>query len=238
MMAWAFTAAPKSRPPMGTPPMTSGSTVSVIRSEITRCRPDLEGGAAGDDLALVEGERRDRFEREPYLTREGRVVARPVRLHVMLRLRHHHAIDEDARDGDLARGEGAGLGNALDLAGNESAGVPGRHGQGQVFEREGLALHGHVAVGVGGGPPNEGDVNREGFVKERLFPVQGTDLDDVFPGRQHLAQRHASSLLNPSAREQDLGGIVYWFRRRFAKPRMPWGMKMTMAVKMMPTGMR
>ena len=39
-------------------------------------------------------------------------------------------------------------------------------------------------------------------------------------------------------RQRDRGGVVYWFRRRLAKPRRPWGMKMTMAVKMMPTGIR
>ena len=32
MMAWVFTAAPKLRPPAGTPPMTPGSAVMVIRS--------------------------------------------------------------------------------------------------------------------------------------------------------------------------------------------------------------
>jgi hypothetical protein len=31
---------------------------------------------------------------------------------------------------------------------------------------------------------------------------------------------------------------IYWFRRRFAKLRRPCGMKMTMTVKMMPTGIR
>ncbi len=35
-----------------------------------------------------------------------------------------------------------------------------------------------------------------------------------------------------------LGSERYWFRRRLRKPRRPWGMKMTMAVKMRPTGMR
>jgi hypothetical protein len=90
---------------------------------------DLDGRPAGDDLALVKRQRRDRFEWYPYLTREGRVIARPVRLHVVLRLGHDNAIDEDTRDAHLSRGEGAGLSDALDLAGDESAGIPRRYRQ-------------------------------------------------------------------------------------------------------------
>jgi dUTP pyrophosphatase len=33
-------------------------------------------------------------------------------------------------------------------------------------------------------------------------------------------------------------GSAYWFRRRLRKPSRPWGMKMTMAMKMRPTGIR
>jgi hypothetical protein len=33
-------------------------------------------------------------------------------------------------------------------------------------------------------------------------------------------------------------GRPYWFSRRFQKPRSPWGMKITMAVKAIPSGIR
>jgi hypothetical protein len=59
----------------------------------------------------------------------------------------------------------------------------------------------------------------------------------IFDG-EHLAQRHPAFLLERASRSLGSPEKFYWFRRRLAKPRRPWGMKMTMAVKMMPTGMR
>ena len=85
--------------------------------------------------------------------------------------RDAHAVDEDAGDLDLARVERAAVGEALDLHDDEAAGVARGHGDGERLQRQRLALHRDVAVGVGGGAAHDGDVDREGLVEEVLLAV-------------------------------------------------------------------
>ena len=79
---------------------------------------------------------------------------------MVLGFRHHHAIDQDAGDFDLTRVQGAALGQPLDLDDHHPAGIARRHGQGQHFQGQRLALHGDVALGVRGGAAHDGHVDR------------------------------------------------------------------------------
>ena len=79
----------------------------------------------------------------------------------MLGVSQHDAIDQDARDVDLARIEQVRSRDALDLRDDEAAGVLGRHGGGEIVQRQRLALHGDVAVRIAGGAADERDVDRE-----------------------------------------------------------------------------
>ena len=65
----------------------------------------------------------------------------------------------------LARVERVVRREPLDLGDHEAAGIPRRRGDGEVVEDERLALHGDVAVGVGGGAPDEGHVDGRPFVE-------------------------------------------------------------------------
>ena len=123
MIACAFVAAPKLRPPAGTPPIAPASTVSVIRSRMPSSwatvampsgMPDPEVDdrvelqqhrrAARDHLARVQRGRGRPLRRDAHLAGVGRVVALGERLHVRgAAAGDDHAVDEDARDADLAR---------------------------------------------------------------------------------------------------------------------------------------
>ena len=83
-------------------------------------------------------------------------------LHVILRpLGDDDAVDQDARDLHLPRIQAAALGDALDLRDDEAAAVVRGHGDGQRLQRQRLALHGDVAVGIGGGAAHDADIDRE-----------------------------------------------------------------------------
>jgi hypothetical protein len=121
----------------------------------------LHGGAAGDDLAGVERQRRAGVERHAEFARVGVVIGRGVGLAVVLRLGDDDTVDEGARDQHALRRERAGDGDALDLDDDDAVGVVRRHGRGGCVELERLALHGGVAARVGGGGTQERDVDRE-----------------------------------------------------------------------------
>ena len=142
----------------------------------------LHRGAAGDDLAGVERQRRAGVERHPELAGEGVVVGRGVGLAVVLRLGDHDAVDERAGDQHALRGQRAGDGDALDLDDDDAVGVVRGHGGGGGVELQRLALHGGVAARVGGGGAQEGDVDREGAVEQPLLAVDLEEADDVLGG--------------------------------------------------------
>ena len=60
--------------------------------------------------------------------------------------------------------------------------VARRHGDGQRLQRQRLALHGDVAVGVGGGAADDADVDREGLVEQVLLAVDRHQRDQVLGG--------------------------------------------------------
>ena len=75
------------------------------------------------------------------------------------------------------------LGDPLHLHDHQPAGVVHRGGDGQGLQKERLALHGDVAVRVGGGAPKERDVEPlECLVEQVLLTVDRHQLDPVFGG--------------------------------------------------------
>ena len=176
MIACALIAAPKFRPPAGTPPITPGSAVSVIRSAMLLLGGDrgdalghadaevddavglqLQRGAARDDLALARARSGSASRRRARASRRRRRRCR--RCAKVCRwsrgVGDDHAVDQDAGDLDLARVQRAALGDALDLHDHQAAAVVRRHRDRQRLERQRLALHRDVAVGIGGGAAHD-----------------------------------------------------------------------------------
>jgi hypothetical protein len=63
------------------------------------------------------------------------------------------------------------VGEALDLGNDEATRIMDGHGDGLGLQRQSLALHGDIALRVGGGAANEADMDREGLVKQILLAV-------------------------------------------------------------------
>ena len=130
----------------------------------------------------------------------------------MLRLRHDHAVDEDAGDLDLPRIERAALGDPLDLHDDEPARVARRHGDRQHFERQRLLFHGDVAVGIGGRAADDADVDRERAIEEEFLAVDLDQPDQVLLGAfvdlaaavariDERAESHAREVAGPLGRD-------------------------------------
>ena len=118
---------------------------------------------------------------------------------MVLWLRHHDdAIDERARDLHLPRVERPQLGDALDLHDHQPAGVVRRHRQRQRFDRQRLALHGDVAVRVGGGAANDADIDRDRLVEEILLAADRHQFDHIL-GRSLVQLAAAEARIGESA---------------------------------------
>ena len=91
----------------------------------------------------------------------------------------HDGVDHDARHADALRGQRAALREALDLGDHHAAVVVGRERLIQDAERCALVLARQVAELVGGGGPDDRDVDRDGPHVEPLAAVEIDDLDDV-----------------------------------------------------------
>ena len=63
------------------------------------------------------------------------------------------------------------VGEALDLGNDEATRIMDGHGDGLGLQGQGLALHGDVALRVGGGAANEADMDRKSLVKQILFAI-------------------------------------------------------------------
>ncbi len=94
----------------------------------------------------------------------------------------HHAVHQHARNLHLARIERAPFGDALHLDDHEAAAVVRGHGDRQRFQRQRFALHGDIAVGIGGGAAHDGDVDREGLVEQILLIPDAHQLDQILGG--------------------------------------------------------
>ena len=96
--------------------------------------------------------------------------------------RQHEGIDEDAGDPDILRCQGSAFGQALDLRDDDAAVVVRGVGQIQRAQRRGLLLERQIAVVVGSGRPDDGDVGDDSVVKQPLLAVERMDSDEVLGG--------------------------------------------------------
>ena len=92
------------------------------------------------------------------------------------------AVDQDARDLDLARVEAAALRDALDLDDDDPAGVVRGHGDGKHLQDEGLPFHRHVAIGIGSRAADDPDVDRKRLVEQVVDAADWHQLDELFGG--------------------------------------------------------
>ena len=108
-----------------------------------------------------------------------------IGLHVVLgSLGDDDAVDQNAGHLDLARVERAALGEPLDLRDDDAAAVVRRHRDRQRLERQRLALHRQVAVGVGGGRADDPDLDRERLVEQDFLAVDLEQPHQVVAGRR------------------------------------------------------
>jgi hypothetical protein len=146
-------------------------------------RAQFECGTARNDLALAQAHRQHALHRHADLRRKGRVVGLDEGLHVVRRVDgHHHGVHQHARHLHLARVQRAAFGNALDLRDHHAARVARGHRNGQGFERQRLALHGQVAVGIGRGGADDADLDGEGLVEQVVLAVDRHHAHQVFGG--------------------------------------------------------
>jgi len=102
---------------------------------------------------------------------------------MMFGCRHHHAVDEHAGDLHLLGFEHTRVGDPFDLDDDQAAGVVDRRGDGEGLEEQRLALHGDVAVRVGGRAAQECHIQPlERLVEEVLLAADGHQLDAVLGG--------------------------------------------------------
>ena len=137
----------------------------AVGAQFERC-------TARDDLAQAEFKTAALIGRHAQFAGIGRAVGRGKGLRVQARFGQHHAIDQRPGDLHLAWVQAAALGQPLDLHDDQAAAVARRHGDGQALQRECLALHGDVAVGVGRGATHDGHVDGQRAVEQVLAPLQ------------------------------------------------------------------
>ena len=131
------------------------------------------------DIAIAGIERRGYAQ----LAGERRAVGLAERLHVVFRLLgDDDAIDEDPGNLHLPRVERSALGDAFDLRDDDAAGVARGHRDREALERQRLALHRDVAVGIGGGAADHADVDRERAVEEVFLVAERHQRDQIFGG--------------------------------------------------------
>ena len=143
-------------------------------------RPQLERGAARDDLAHAHRERLDVTDRHPQFAGVGGVVGGREGLRVVCARRDHDAVHQHAGNLHLARIQGAPVGDPFDLHDDQPAAVACGHRDRQAFQRERFALHRDVAVGIGGGAADDRDVDRQRFVEQVFTPVERHQRHQVF----------------------------------------------------------
>ena len=151
-----------------------------------RAARELEQRAAGDDLADVERQGRFRADRPAGRARVvGRVLG-DVRLPLIGV--DIDVVDQRGRDLHVADAQAAAGRELADLCDDDATAVACGHRHGQHLALDRLALHGDVAVLVGGRAPDDGDVDRERVVEQPLAAAQRDDLDELLGrGRVLLA---------------------------------------------------
>ena len=166
--------------------------------------PQLQGGAAGDDLALAHRHRADRGGRNADLAGEGRVVGHGKGLPVVFRPCLHDAIDQHAGNLHLTRIERTALGQPLDLHDHDPARIAHCGRDRQRLQRQRFLFHRHIAVGIGGRAADDAHIDRERPVQQAFLAVNRDQLDQVF-GRARIelsaAEARIDKRAQPDARQ-------------------------------------
>ena len=140
-------------------------------------------GAPRDHLAHRQLEWRYRGQRDAQLSAQRGGVLGPPGLWMVFGRGYDHAVDEHAWDLHVLRAQGSHVGDSFDLDDHQAAGVVDRGGDGEGLQEQRLALHGDVAVRVGGGTAQERDIEAlERLVEQVLLAADGHQLDAVFGG--------------------------------------------------------
>lgn len=144
---------------------------------------ELHGAASADDLARREVQHGQLAQRLLDLAREGRLVVDALGPPAAVLVGGlHDVVDHDARYGDVLGVQAARLRQVLDLHDDDAAGVLGGRGDGQPLVHDALVLEGDVALLVGGGAAQDGDVEREASVEQVLLAVELDELAGVLGG--------------------------------------------------------
>ena len=112
-------------------------------------------------LRSVSSSGGDRVADPTKLSAQRRRVGSAEGLPMVLGLRDDDAVDQYAGDLHLARTQAAALGDPLHLHDHQAAGVVHRGRHGQRLQRQRLALHGDVPLGIRGGAAQEGHIELE-----------------------------------------------------------------------------
>ena len=146
-------------------------------------------GPTRDDLAGVERGRDGRGRVDADCARVRGVEGLRERLHVRVGGGDDDAVDEDARHADLARREHVASRDLLDLNDDDAARVLGRLRDGQGIQRGRLALHGHVAVLVGGRAAQERHIDWAARVEEVFLRRRARRRERPRPSSPHSSGR-------------------------------------------------
>ena len=98
---------------------------------------------------------------------------------MMLRLRNDNAVDQYSRDLHLTGAQAAALGDPLHLHDHQAPGVVHRGGNGERLQRQRLALHRDVPLGIRGGAAQERHIELQRLVEQILLAAEGDQLDAV-----------------------------------------------------------
>jgi hypothetical protein len=137
----------------------------------------LHCAAARHHLAWIERERLERRQRFAQLAGIGRRIVGAVGL-ALLGV-DHDEVHHHAGDLHLLAGQGAALGQTLDLHDHHAAGTPRRLGHRQHLAVDRLLLHGDVAVLVRRRSAQQRHVDLERLEEEPLLALQRDQLDQV-----------------------------------------------------------
>ncbi len=184
-------------------------------------RPEFPGGAGADDVGGFVGAGVffagggelihiiiHMAGRHMHIPGHYRVVGNAV----VLPVRHHHQIDEDARHHDVARTL-EGMAHPVHLRDDDAAVRLGRLRRGEGVDGDVFLFKADVAVRIEGGAADEDDVELRGFVIEEV-PAVHLDVRDQLLCGQGVHSRAADSGVDEEVQADFAEQAVLSRRRR------------------------
>ena len=103
-------------------------------------------------------------------------------LHVIFAIGDHDTVDEITGNHHFFGRQRSSGSDALHLGNDQTAGVLRRHGDRQHVESQRLTFHGDIALRIGRGTADQGNVNRDGVIKQPFFTKQFFHFHQFFSG--------------------------------------------------------